>query len=424
MAIFTKLPKFLFLFFYLLILISMFIACQCECDREKENNNPYLFESHMFKSRFESKHGEFRVLDKFTQLLLGIENYRIGVLEFEPRSFLLPHHFDAQLLLLIVRGRGSISIAEEDEKNSFNLEYGDVLSVSAGSTIYFTNTDNKEKFSVYVLAKAINVPGQFQEFFSAGSENPETFYRAFSSDILETAFNTPRSRLERLFGLQKQGIIIKASEEKIRAISQHASRSTRGETRGPFNVLNQRPLIGNRFGQYFEAAPESFQHLMDLDVAVGIMNINQGGMILPVYSTRTTWLVMVAQGNGRFEMVSSQSQERRGHRKAVRDCLSVGDFFVIPAGHPITVIANADSNLSMVGFGINGHNSMLNFLAGQESIWRNVNRETKELSFNMPAREVEEILQNQNESYFVAAPNEEGKKMGQQYESLILDLVF
>lgn len=140
----------------------MFIACQCECDREKENNNPYLFESHMFKSRFESKHGEFRVLDKFTQLLLGIENYRIGVLEFEPRSFLLPHHFDAQLLLLIVRGRGSISIAEEDEKNSFNLEYGDVLSVSAGSTIYFTNTDNKEKFSVYVLAKAINVPGQFQ----------------------------------------------------------------------------------------------------------------------------------------------------------------------------------------------------------------------------------------------------------------------
>ncbi|KAH0640280.1 hypothetical protein KY290_037562 [Solanum tuberosum] len=340
----------------------------------------------MFKSRFESKHGEFRVLDKFTQLLRGIENYRVGVLDFEPLTFMLPHHFDAQLLLLIVSGRGSISIAEEDEKNSFKLEHGDVISVSAGSTIYFTNTDNKEKFSVYVLAKAVNVPGQFQEFFSAGSENPETFYKAFSSDILETAFNTPRNRLERLFGQQKQGIIIKASEEKIRAISQHASHSTR--------------------------APERFQHLMDLNVAVGIMNINQGGMILPVYNTRTTWLVMVAQGNGRFEMVSSQSQERRGHnyQKAVRGCLSVGDFFVIPAGHPITIIANGDSNLSMVGFGINGHNNMLNFLAGQESIWRNVNREAKELSFNMPAREVEEILQNQDESYFVAAPKEEGKK--------------
>ncbi|KAG5587856.1 hypothetical protein H5410_048290 [Solanum commersonii] len=279
----------------------------------KKSNNPYLFESHMFKSRFESKHG-----------------------------------------------RGSVSIAEEDEKNSFNLEHGDVISVSAGSTIYFTNTDNKEKFSVYMLAKAVNVPGKFQEFFSAGSENPETFYRAFSNDILETAFNTPRN-------------------------SQPGSRSIRGETRGPFNVLNQCPLIGNRFGQYFEAAPERFEHLRDLDVVVG---------------------------NGRFEMVSSQSQQRRGHnyQKTVRGCLSVGDFFVIPAGHPITVIANDDSNFSMVGFGINGHNNMLNFLAGQENIWRNVNREAKELSFNMPAREVKEILQNQDESYFVAAPKEEGKK--------------
>ncbi|MCD7447552.1 hypothetical protein HAX54_031581 [Datura stramonium] len=188
---------------------------------------------------------------------------------------------------------------------------------------------------------------------SAGGENPESFYGAFNIDILETAFNTPRDRLERLFGQQKRGIIIKASEEQIRAISQHVSHSTGG----PFNVLNQRPLIGNRFGQYFEAAPERFQQLRDLDVAVGIMNINRGGMTLPVYSTRATWLVMVAQGTGRLEMVGSQSQQRQGHnyQKAVRGSVSVGDFFVIPAAHPITDIATGDSNLRMVAFGINGH---------------------------------------------------------------------
>lgn len=92
----------------------------------------------------------------------------------------------------------------------------------------------------------------------------------------------------------------------------------------------------------------------------------QGGMLLPVFTTRATWLVMFAQGNGRFEMVGSQIQERQGHnnQKAVQGCLSVGDFFVIPAGHPTTVVANGESNLSMVGFGINGNNSRLNFLAG------------------------------------------------------------
>ncbi|MCE3215001.1 hypothetical protein HAX54_000519, partial [Datura stramonium] len=145
------------------------------------------------------------------------------------------------------------------------------MRVPAGSTIYLLNRDNNEKFFAYMLAKSVNAPGQVQAYFSAGGENPESFYRAFSTDILETAFNTPRDRLERLFGQQKQGIIIKATEEQIRAISEHASRSTKqtkGEIRSPFNLLKERPLFESRFGQFFEASPERFEQLRDLDTAV------------------------------------------------------------------------------------------------------------------------------------------------------------
>ncbi|PHT85889.1 hypothetical protein T459_07995 [Capsicum annuum] len=138
---------------------------------------------------------------------------------------------------------------------------------------------------------------------------------------------TPRDRLESLFGQQKQGIVIEASEEQIRAISQHASRS-KGETRGPFNLLKESPLFGNRFEQFFEAAPEKFERLRDLDTGVGYMNINQGGMVLPHYNTRVSWLVMVVEGKGRFEMacphLGSQSQ-RQGHYQKVQGSLSVGD---------------------------------------------------------------------------------------------------
>ncbi|XP_059310578.1 vicilin Car i 2.0101-like [Lycium ferocissimum] len=261
------------------------------------------------------------------------------------------------------------------------------------------------------------------EYFSAGGENPESFYRAFSSDVLEAAFNTPKDRLESLFGQQKQGIVIKASEEQIRAISEHTSHSTKqtkAETKGPVNILKDRAIISSRFGQLFVASSERFEQLRDLNTAVAFMNINQGGMILPVYHTKITWLVMVAQGKGLFEMVGSQSQ-RQGHYQIVRGCLSVGDFLVIPAGHPITATATGDSNLSTVAFGINAHNNKMNFLAGQKSIWRNVDREAKELSFNMPAREVEEILQKQRQSYFVAGPEQ---RQQQQYVSSILDFVF
>ncbi|KAK4357123.1 hypothetical protein RND71_022733 [Anisodus tanguticus] len=425
-------------------------------EREEENN-PYLFESQRFRSRFRARHGDFRVLEKFaerSELLRGLENFRVAVLEFEPQSFMLPHHCDAEAIFVVVRGQGIISIAEQDEKNSFNLQQGDVIKVPAGSTVYLLNRDNNERFFVYVLAKSVNAPGQFQEYFSAGGENPESFYRAFSSDILETAFNTPRDRLEKLFGQQRRGIIVKATEEQIKAISEHASRSTKqtkGETQGPFNLLKERPLFSSRFGQFFEASPERFQQFRDLDTAVAFMNINQGGMILPYYNTRSTRLVMVVEGNGRFEMacphLGSQRQGqgsqggRRGqeqdegnvHYQKVRGNLNVGDVLVVPAGHPITFIATGNSNLRMVGFGTNAHNNRKNFLAGQQSIWRNVEREAKEVSFNMPAKEVEEILQNQDQSYFVAAPEhrqqhrergEEGRKGEQQYLSSILDFVF
>ncbi|MCD9643705.1 hypothetical protein HAX54_031362 [Datura stramonium] len=426
--------------------------------REKEEENPYLFESQRFKSRFRARHGDFRVLDKFTQrseLLRGIEKFRVAVLEFEPQSFMLPHHCDGEAIFVVVRGHGTISIAEQDDKNSFNLEHGDVIRVPAGSTVYLLNRDNKEKFFVYVLVKSVNAPGQFQEYFSAGGENPESFYRAFSSDILETAFNTPRDRLERLFGQQKQGVVIKATEEQIRAISEHASRSTKqtkGEIRGPFNLLREHPLFDSRFGQFFEASPERWEQLRDLDTAVAFMNINQGGMVLPYYNTRSTRLVMVVEGNGRFEMAcphlgsqrqgrgsregrrwqEEQEQEQEGnvHYQKVRGTLNVGDFLVIPASHPITFIATGGSNLRLVGFGVNAHNNKKNFLAGKQNIWRNVDREAKELSFNMPGREIEEIFQRQDQSFFVAGPGqqrergEKGRRGEQQYLSSILDFVF
>lgn len=53
----------------------------------------------------------------------------------------------------------------------------------------------------------------------------------------------------------------------------NVSRS-KGETRGPFNLLKERPLFGSRFGQFFEAVLQNFEQLRDLDTRVGFMNIN------------------------------------------------------------------------------------------------------------------------------------------------------
>lgn len=57
-------------------------------------------------------------------------------------------------------GQGTIGIANQDEKNSFNMEKGDAIRVPSGSTTYFINRDNKEKLFVYVLSKSAGLPGE------------------------------------------------------------------------------------------------------------------------------------------------------------------------------------------------------------------------------------------------------------------------
>lgn len=97
-------------------------------------------------------------------------------------------------------------------------------------------------------------------------------------------FQTQAQKLERLFGQQSKGVIIKASKEQIRALSQESESesSSRGRTEeqswAPFNLLNK-PSFSNEFGQFFEASPHDYQQLKDMDVSVKFININKVSIV-------------------------------------------------------------------------------------------------------------------------------------------------
>ncbi|KAK4425648.1 Vicilin Car i [Sesamum alatum] len=418
-----------------------------EEEEGQEGNNPYFFESQRFDSKYRTEEGHVKLLERFSkksELLQGVDNYRLAVLEANPNTFVLPHHSDAESVLVVVGGKGTISYVWQNQRKSYNVKRGDVMRVPAGSILYLINRDDNEKLHVLKLLQPVNTPGRFKEYFGVGGENPESFYRTFSNEILEAAFNVPGERLKRLFGQQKKGVIIRASKEQIRALSgqesESSSRGRREESWGPFNLLDEQPLFSNRYGQYFEASPNDYQQLKDLDVSVGFMNIKKGGMIAPYYNTRSTKLVVVVGGSGRFEMacphLSAQSKqgsqgrkEREGettsnvHYQKVSARLSVGDVFIVPAGHPIATIASQDSNLQLVAFGIKGSYNQKYFLAGKDNIWNQVQSEAKELSFKTPAREVEEILRSQEQSYFLPGPGQREEGGKGHHVASILDFV-
>lgn len=75
--------------------------------REQGNVSPYVFQERHFLTGLQSQHGRISVLPKFTDrspLLRGIENYRVGIFESEPQTFVLPKHWDADIVFFVANG--------------------------------------------------------------------------------------------------------------------------------------------------------------------------------------------------------------------------------------------------------------------------------------------------------------------------------
>ncbi|PPR91215.1 hypothetical protein GOBAR_AA29480 [Gossypium barbadense] len=391
-----------------------FKECQHRCQRQEqgpERKQQCVKEcrEQSFQERFREEHGNFRVLQRFAakhHLLRGINEFRIAILEANPNTFVLPHHCDAEKIYVVTNGRGTITFVTHENKESYNVAPGVVVRIPAGSTVYLANQDNREKLTIAVLHRPVNNPGQFQKFFPSGQENPQSYLRIFSREILEAVFNTRSEQLDELFGgrqshrrQQGQGMFRKASQEQIRALSQEAtSPRGKGSEGYAFNLLSQTPRYSNQNGRFYEACPRNFQQqLQEVDSSVVAFEINKGSIFVPHYNSKATFVVLVTDGNGHVEM-------------RVRAQLSTGDIFVVPAGHPVTFVASQNKNLGLLGFGLyNGQDNKRIFVAGKTNNVRQWDRQAKELAFGVESRLVDEVFNNNpQESYFVSGQSRRG----------------
>ncbi|MQL78119.1 hypothetical protein Taro_010526 [Colocasia esculenta] len=400
--------------------------------REQEERNPYYFGEESFAHTARTEHGRFKVLQKFSrrsELLRGIERYRLAVLEAEPSAFALPSHWDAEEILYVVKGRGVVTMLHgceegaEQGRESHEISEGDVLWVPAGTNTYLVNTDKNQRLHVAMVLKTIStIPGEYREFFGVGGRDPESFFRVFSNEILEAAFNTRREKLERVFGQHQQGAIVKASEEQIREMRRGASEEGGGggiwpfgggERNKPYKLLKKKPSHSNQHGRMYEVDQDEYKQLCELDLDVSLANVTAGSMIAPSYNSKATKLVLVTSGDGYIEMACphlSRRQQGADHYVKVRSKVSPGTVFVIPPGHPVVIVAaSGGENLQVLCFGLHARGNRKYFLAGKNSVLRNLQREAGELSLGVPWKEAKEVLDSQTEAVFLKGP-EQGRK--------------
>uniref|UniRef100_A0A0E0GRE6 Cupin type-1 domain-containing protein n=1 Tax=Oryza nivara TaxID=4536 RepID=A0A0E0GRE6_ORYNI len=397
---------------------------------------PYVFGRRSFRQVVRSDQGSVRLLPPFHQassLLRGIKNYRVAVLEANPRSFVMPTHTDAHCICYVAQGEGVVAIIENGEKWSYAIRQGDVFVAPAGTINYLANTDGRRKLII------------------------------------------SEEKLEKLLGKQDKGVIIRASEEQVRELRRHASEGGHGphwplppfgeSSRGPFNILEQRPRFANRHGRLYEADARSFHDLAEHDIRVAVVNItavrllrrpramaarDRGSMNAPFYNTRSVKVAYVLDGEGEAEIVcphlsrggrGGESEERRRERgkgkwreeeeeeeeqqkgqeeeeeeqvgqgyETIRARLSRGTVFVVPSGHPIVVTSSRDSTLQIVCFDVHANNNERMYLAGMNSVLKKLDPQAKELAFAASAREVDELLNAQQESAFLAGPEKSGRR--------------
>ena len=163
-------------------------------------------------------------------------------------------------------------------------------------------------------------------------------------------------------------------------------------------------------------------------------------MMAPSYSTHANKLVVVVEGSGHFEMAcphlsggrSSSSQRRgRGHGgrewggeeeegegreepegehksrgyKQVRSRIKEGSVMVIPPGHPTTLVAGDDKNLAVLCFGINARHDEKVFLAGSNSVLRQMDEPAKALAFGAEREKVDRVIGAQTDAVFLRGPS-------------------
>ncbi|CAL9023709.1 unnamed protein product [Prunus brigantina] len=402
--------------------------------RQQEDQNPYFFEDEHFETRVQTEEGRFQLLQKFTErsdLLRAIENYRIGFLVTKPHAFVAPSHFDADTVLFVFQGRPAVTIVRGEKRETHNLERGDLFRIPAGTPVYMVNRDENEKLFIVNFMKPVSVPGEYEAFYAAGGENPESFFKAFSPQVLQAALKTEMNKLERLFGQQRQGSITRASKEQIKKLSQqHGQGGSEGfwpfhggqSSSDAFNLFSKHPSQANKFGRLFEADFNDLKQLQDLDLLVSFANITQGAMVGPFFNSRATKISFVLDGEGYFEMASphvsstgkqeqqpqpQQRQKSSPRYQKISGNLRRGAVFVAPAGHPMTAIASRNSNLQIICFEVNAHDNIRVPLAGKKNVVSQFDREAKELAFNVPAREVDRIFNNQDNEFFFEGPNEQ-----------------
>ncbi|KAL0350333.1 UNVERIFIED_CONTAM: Vicilin-like seed storage protein [Sesamum radiatum] len=373
-------------------------------------------------------------------------SHLLHFITLEPNSLFLPVVLHADMVFYVHTGSGRLSWTEEDDLKNAELRRGDVYRLRQGSVFFIqsnleTETE-RQKLRIHAIFANADNGLTVQSFWACPEPTPGPYSSirdmvlGFDRKVLQAAFKVPEEVIDELFNGTQQPTIIhrvpatkrtawETEVEFVRGLLASRSynifelnRKKRKESARLFNLIKEDKDFENCNGWSTTVTRKKLSALKGSNVGLFMVNLTAGSMMGPHWNPRAAEIAVVLRGRGMVRVVCSSISNETGCRN-MRFEVEEGDVFVVPRFHPMAQMSFNNETLVFMGFSTSTKKNHPQFLAGQASVLRTLDKDVLAMSFNVMNATLDQLLAQQHDSVIlgcISCAEEELRIMEEEIE--------
>ncbi|KZV42391.1 vicilin-like antimicrobial peptides 2-2-like [Dorcoceras hygrometricum] len=366
--------------------------------------------------------------------------YLLQFFTLEPHSLFLPVILHADMVFYVHSGRGKLSWTEEDDLKRTQIKQGDVYRLEQGSVFFVDSvdeTDQAEPQKLRIHAIFAKSEEDLHEPVIGPYSSIRDMIIGFDRRVLQATFQVSDDVIEELLNGTKPPAIVPGNTQFSQSerrtweiedryitsllsgrsynIFESNKKKKRKESAKLFNLLEEDKDFENCNGWSTTVTKKKLSALKGSHFGLFMVNLTEGSMMSPHWNPMATEIAIVLQGQGMVRVVCSSLYDDTECQK-IRFKVDEGDVFSVPRFHSMAQMSFNNDTFVFVGFSTSTKKNHPQFLAGQASVLRVLDRDVLAASFNTTKQTIDQFVSSRDDSVILKCTNcaeEEFWKMGE-----------
>ncbi|KAI3981523.1 hypothetical protein MKX01_014536 [Papaver californicum] len=324
-------------------------------------------------------------------------NIGASKIALQKNGLAMPSYSDSAKVAYVLQGSGTAGIIlyEAEKEKVIAVKEGDAIALPFGVITWWFNKEDTELVILFMgdTSKG-HKAGEFTEFALTGANG---IFTGFTTEFVGRAWDLEEDKVKELVGSQKSTGII-----KVRDGFNMPEPSEEDRKGMALNCLGA-PLDADikNGGRVVVLNTKNLPLVEQVGLGADLVRINSGSMWSPGFSCDSAYQVThIVRGSGRAQMVGVDGKRKMEIR------VKAGNLFIVPRFFVVSKISDEEG---MDWFSIiTTPNPIFCHLAGRTSVWKALNPQVVEASFNVaPETEKHFCSKRTNAEIFFPAPNYE-----------------